>query len=49
MPWTLLAAAGLWLALRRHLALGPFCCAYGSRIPGLLFSRANTRYRYPID
>jgi hypothetical protein len=50
MPWTLLAAAGLWLALRRHLALGSILLCVWIAYPLVYyFLEANTRYRYPID
>ena len=50
MAWTLLAAAGLWLALRRHLALGSILLCLWIAYPLVYyFLEANTRYRYPID
>jgi len=50
MPWTLLAAAGLWLALRRHLALGSILLCLWIAYPLVYyFLEADTRYHYPID
>jgi hypothetical protein len=50
IPWTLLAAAGLWLALRRHVALAyiVLCLWIGYPLP-YYFLQADARYRYPLD
>jgi 4-amino-4-deoxy-L-arabinose transferase-like glycosyltransferase len=50
IPWTLLAAAGLWLALRRHPALGSILLCLWVGYPLVYYIvQSDARYRYPID
>jgi len=50
VPWSLLAAAGLWRALRRRLALGSILLCLWIAYPFIYyFMQADARYHYPID
>jgi hypothetical protein len=49
-PWTLLAACGLWMMVRRHRELGMLMLALWIGFPLVHYLiQADTRYRYPID
>jgi hypothetical protein len=49
-PWTLLAACGLWVMIRRQRELGWLILALWIGFPMVHYLiEADTRYRYPID
>ena len=49
-PWTLLAACGLWVMVRRQRELGLLILALWIGFPLVHYLiQADTRYRYPID
>jgi hypothetical protein len=50
IPWTLLAAAGLWLALSRRLSLAYLLLCLWIGYPLVYYIvETDARYRYPID
>ena len=50
MGWTLVAAGGLWVSLRRHRAFGLLMLALWIGYPSVHYLvQANTRYRDPIE
>lgn len=50
VPWTILAAWGLWTALHRHPPLGLVLLAMWVAYPLIYyFVQVDTRYKYPID
>jgi hypothetical protein len=49
-PWTILAACGLWMMVRRQRELGLLLLALWIGFPMVHYLiQADTRYRYPID